>query len=162
MIDYSAYVGRQFTIGSTDCFGILRDCYINEYGITVPNYARPMDFWDHGMNMYCDRLRKLGFKVVDDFEEGDVVVMAIQSEIGNHAAIITDTGQILHHIIGRMSNIENYGGLWRNTTIATFRHPEVRSIIETKRPKVEVDYRTLLSPAKRRQIDELAAKHADG
>lgn len=156
------YIGRQFVMGSTDCFGVLRDYYQNEFGLTVPNYARPNDFWDSGMDLYTPRLKRLGFKVVEDILEGDVILMAIQAERGNHAAAVIENGQILHHFFGRMSSVDNYTTLWRNTTIAVFRHPEVRQKIIDAQSVTEIDYTTIISPRKMRMIHERIAREAVG
>lgn len=123
------YLGIPFIEGDTDCFDLLRRFYANELGVVIPNHARPTRWWDYGMDLYNDYCHRYGFKLIDEppheWRYGDVILMAVQSEVGNHSAILMEDGQILHHMYGRLSTIEPYRGIWRNTTVGVFRHPDV-------------------------------------
>lgn len=120
-------VGKKFEFGFQDCYTTIRDFYTLNYGFTLPNYARPTNWWDAGMDMYIERYHKNGFKVLDchptEYTTGDLVLMAIQSTVANHAGIMLPNGEILHHLYGRVSIVEPYRGLTRNSTIAVLRNP---------------------------------------
>lgn len=153
------YVGRQFNLGQTDCYTLVRDYYQKEFGIDLPNVARPNDFWDHGLDLYSKHYAKAGFTLLDvlphEWKRGDVVLMAIMSSIPNHAAIIVEPGKILHHLYGRLSMIEPYRGIWRNTTTGVYRHKDV---VISDNEAQKVDIRDVLSPQQRRLIDELSSR----
>ena len=89
-----------------------------------------------------------------DWQRGDVVLMAIMSEVPNHAGVIVEPGKILHHLYGRLSTIEDYRGIWRNTTVGVYRHKDVVLPVEETQ---QLDIRDVLSPAQRRLIDGLSA-----
>ena len=48
----------------------------------------------------------------------DVILMQIRSQNGvpNHAAIYLGDGLILHHLHGRLSSRDIYGGYWQEVT----------------------------------------------
>ena len=129
MIKYEHLLGKQFQLGKNDCYSIIRDFYNDNFGIVLPNFARPTQFWDHGMNLYMDRFPKLGFKVLHvnphEYQIGDLFIMSIQSNVANHAAILIEKGMILHHLMNQISTVTPYRGIWRNNTVAVIRHKDV-------------------------------------
>jgi cell wall-associated NlpC family hydrolase len=126
---YDHLIGRRFVHGKTDCFGLVRDFYNENFSLGIPNYARPADWWDHGLNLYADLFYDNGFRVVTDHPSewrlGDAVLMAIRSRVANHSGVFVETGKILHHFVGGLSRIDDYRGLWRNTTLMVLRHKDV-------------------------------------
>ena len=97
----------------------------------MKDYARPAEWWNHDeYNLYMDNFEKEGFMLselsINDWEIGDLILMAIQSTVPCHAAIYLGNGKILHHFYGRKSSIENYCRLWKNTTVAVLRHRELK------------------------------------
>lgn len=152
------YVGRQFNLGKTDCYTLVRDYYLREFEIELPNVARPNDFWDHGLDLYSKHYAKAGFTLLDvmphEWKRGDVVLMAIMSSIPNHAAVIVEPGKILHHLYGRLSMIEPYRGIWRNTTTGVYRH---KAVVLPEEGQDEVDIREVLSPRQRRILNEISS-----
>ncbi len=98
-------LGREFIHGINDCYSLIRDYYRLERGITLMNFARGMDWWDSGENLYDDNFERAGFYSVP-FEEatvGDCVLMKIRSPVTNHAGVITGPNEILHHLFHRLS-----------------------------------------------------------
>lgn len=128
-MNYAHLTGRPFVFGKTDCYGLVRDFYHDIYGIILPNYARPTNFWEAGLDLYIERYARNGFAPVDgpviDWRPGDVILMAVRSRVANHAAILVENGQILHHLFGRLSTVDPYRGLWRDATLNTLRHRDV-------------------------------------
>ena len=118
--------GMQFSHGERDCYEILRDFYADNFGLTLSAYARPDGWWDKGMNLYMEHVYAEGFIQIEDhplhWRPGDLILMAIRSPVANHSAIWLGQNQILHHFIDRLSNVEMYRGLWKNTTVGVFRH----------------------------------------
>ena len=147
------YVGRTFDLGFMDCFTLVRDYYRQEFGIELPNVARPDEFWNHDLDLYSKHYAKNGFQLLDapphEWQRGDIILMAIMSSFPNHAAIVVENGQILHHVYGRLSVIEDYKGVWRNSTTGVYRH---RDVVLPADETAEADIRDFLSPAKRRLL----------
>lgn len=128
-LSYQTLLGREFIYGEQDCYSLVRDFFLLNFQLDLPNYARPDEFWKHDMDMYLERYRKHGFELIDchpsQYEPADVFLMAINSKVANHAAILVEGGQIIHHLWNRLSTKERYGGIWRNTTVAVLRHKDV-------------------------------------
>lgn len=109
-------VGRQFSHGVLDCYAIIRDWYKQARGITLPDYERHDGWWHVGKNLYLENFGNAGFQVCQDLHEGAVLLMQVGSQVPNHAAIYLGDDMILHHVQGRLSSRDIYGGYWRKHT----------------------------------------------
>lgn len=98
-------VGRHFIHGVNDCYSIVRDWFRMERGILLPNFARGMEWWETGADLYDANFEKAGFKTIpfDDISVGDCVLFKVRSPVTNHAAVVTGQNEILHHLIHRLS-----------------------------------------------------------
>ncbi len=127
---YSApLVGRQWAHGVLDCYSLLRDWYAQERSIELLDFARLDEWWLRGDNLYVENFTRAGFAPVEvdggegkDLQEGDVLLMQIASPVPNHAAIYLGDGLILHHLQGRLSSRDVYGGYWHKVTTHVLRH----------------------------------------
>lgn len=153
---YEHLEGLEFNIEKRNCYTLVRDLYRDNYDIELPDYPCPTDWWDKGLDLYVRLAPENGFYPIHehprDWREGDVIVMAIQSSSGNHVAVVLDNGNILHHLVGQRSRVTSYGGLFRNTTVAVYRHREVAKRTPEKHT---VDIRELLPPHVSRRLEEL-------
>lgn len=128
---FRQYVGIDFNHGTTDCYGLVRRVYSELFDISLRDYARPDGWWEHDeYNLYMDNFEREGFEIselpINDWEVGDIILMAIQSTVPCHAALYIGNGKILHHFYGRKSSIENYCRIWKNTTVAVIRHKNLK------------------------------------
>lgn len=128
-------VGRQFSHGVLDCWTLIRDWYVRELGLTLPDFERPDKWWDDGgSDLYTVHLSACGGVVVWErghdtppgsvLHRGDVVLMEIRSGNGvpNHGAVYLGDGLILHHLYGKLSTRDVYGGYWQECTRRVVRH----------------------------------------
>jgi len=117
-------VGREWSHGVLDCYALVRDWFRAERGIDLPNFARFDDWWKRGQNLYLDNFAQAGFAVVepDELQTGDCLLMQVASPVPNHAAVYLGDGLILHHLQGRLSSREVYGGYWQKITTHTLRY----------------------------------------
>ena len=129
MLKYEHLLGRTFSHGSQDCYGLVREFYRDNFNIELTDYTRPDDWWDEGLNLYMDHFHDEGFHVVDDhpaeWRPGDIILMSIRSTVANHAAILLEDGMLIHHMFGRLSELSSYRGVFRNNTVAVVRHKNV-------------------------------------
>lgn len=97
--------GREFIHGVHDCYSIVRD-YFREKGITLPNYARGVEWWDKGQDLYSENFQKAGFVEIKKEEAtvGDCCLFQVRSPVINHAAVITGEDEIIHHMFHRLSH----------------------------------------------------------
>lgn len=116
-------VGREFVHGVLDCYTLIRDWYRHERGVTLPDFQRKDEWWVAGENLYVDNFESAGFQIVDGLpEEGDVLLMQVCSNVPNHGAIYLGNDQIVHHLYGRLSSREVYGGYYKKHTTHILRY----------------------------------------
>ncbi len=118
-------IGRQFHHGVLDCYTLIRDYYARELSTELPDFERADGWWegDGHQNLYRDGYEKAGFTQVNDLPRAhDVLLMQVAARCENHAAVYLGDGTILHHLYGRLSGREVYGGTWERHTTAVLRH----------------------------------------
>lgn len=117
-------VGREWSHGVLDCYALVRDWFAQERGIVLQNFERHDQWWNQGGNLYLENFEKAGFRVIDenDLQTGDCFIMQIMSPVPNHAAVYLGDDVMLHHIQGRLSTREIYGGYWRKHTTHIVRY----------------------------------------
>lgn len=125
------YVGREFHWGVMDCYTLIQDWYHRELHIELPDFERRDGFWratqEHpgGQDIYLDNLAAAGFRRVEgEPRKHDLVVMQVVSDCGNHGGVYLGDGSILHHLYGRLSTQDVYGGYWARHTRAVCRHQQ--------------------------------------
>lgn len=106
---------------------------MREWGLELPNPDRPDDWWNDGhSDLYTDNYRAAGFEPVGgDMQRGDLILMQIRSknQVPNHAAVYLGDGLILHHLYGRLSSRDVWGGYWRECHRMTLRHKDAPSLL---------------------------------
>lgn len=121
-------VGRQFFHGVLDCYQLIVDWHQQERGITLKQFARKDGWWDDGSSdLYTEGFPQAGFVRIKDGDEpqvGDVILMQIRARNGvpNHAAVYLGDGLMLHHLHGRLSSRDIYGGYFIESTRAILRY----------------------------------------
>jgi len=114
--------GREFQHGTVDCFSFIRDYFKQELNIDMPNYDRADNWWLNGESHYIDRADDAGFYIVNELKINDVIFMSIGSSVPNHAAVYLGNNKIGHHLAGRLSSIDIYGGWYAKITTQIARH----------------------------------------
>jgi len=120
-------IGRQFVHGVLDCYTLVKDYYERELNIHLVNRHRKDNWWYEGENLYLDNYEKDGFQYLGDstfkdLRKYDALLMMLESPVPNHAAIYLGDGRILHHVYGRLSCRDIYGGYWKKITTHVLRH----------------------------------------
>jgi proteasome lid subunit RPN8/RPN11 len=121
-------VGRQFAHGVLDCYQLIVDWYARERGIELKQFARADEWWNDGASdLYTQGFPEAGFVKLADgalLEVGDVILMQIRARNGvpNHAAIYLGDGLMLHHLHGRLSSRDIWGGYFRDCSVAVLRY----------------------------------------
>lgn len=123
-------IGRVFTHGLVDCYTLVQDWIFATHNIKMNWYARKDNWWKNGENLYLDNLEKeqlykLPQERLDHPQEGDFILMNIESDVPNHMAIYVGDGKILHHCAQRLSRHDMYGGYWRKHAWCVVRHWEL-------------------------------------
>lgn len=134
MSKFHNLVGRPYIDGKQDCYAIIRDYYSQEWGIELPNFARPDRFWDDPeMDLY-QLYKSTGFKPVLDhtYEVGDALLIPVLASINNHAAVVVDDNEILHHLPNQLSSLERLRPKWANRVMVHLRHPQITAAREAE------------------------------
>ncbi len=156
------YVGRSYSQGSTDNYGLIRDYYQAEYGVSLTNWGRPEGWWVTGQNLFLEGMKEDGFRPLDipvyEVKEGDCLLVAVMSTVPNHVGLHIGKGKILHHLPGRLSTIDPLQGMFRDKLCAILRHPDVKvqPVVRT------VDILDLMSPANRQKFEGIIQGSNEG
>ena len=120
-------VGRKFIHGVLDCYSLIKDYYKEKLNIVLLNFIRQDDWWHKGQTLYRSNFEKAGFLEVnkDSLRLHDVLLICNGSSEPNHGAIYLGNGTMLHHVQGRLSSIDVYGGYWLQNTWKVVRHKDL-------------------------------------
>jgi cell wall-associated NlpC family hydrolase len=121
--DIQPLEGRDFIHGVNDCYSIIRDWYRTNKQITFPNFARGIEWWYAGKNLYDENFEAVGFVTIpiEQADVGDCVMMKVASEVTNHAAVIVGPNQILHHMFNRLSGVDSLSK-WKRCIVRAVRY----------------------------------------
>ena len=97
--------GRVFVHGVHDCYSLVRDWFRVERGITLPSYARDMEWWNDDQDLYRLNFQNAGFHVIKPQEAtvGDCVLMKFRTDVIQHAGVIVGPNKLLHHSVSKLS-----------------------------------------------------------
>lgn len=118
-------IGREWVWGVTDCWTLVRDWYGEELGLELRDWTRPnspLEFEEQPL--FESSWEETGFVEISlsDLEYGDALLMALDSSKLNHCAVYVGEQQILHHIRGRLSSRDVFGGYYLKSTGRALRH----------------------------------------
>ncbi len=120
------YEGRQWIYGINDCYGLVRDFYKKEFGISLDDFERGQEFeWSAPeWQMFASNYEKQGFYEAPlPYQKGDVVLMQIGAPSPNHVGVVIGDGcHFYHHLIDKYSEKSVYGGYWARVTAKVLRH----------------------------------------
>jgi proteasome lid subunit RPN8/RPN11 len=123
-----SYLGREWHWLTSNCYTLIQDIYLEKFGVSLKNvYLRTHDDWNSpDWRGFVDNLEDCGFyRITEDPKFGDMVVMQIGRTISpNHCSLIwnVEENQIIHHLLNRLSAIDNYDTSFRKATYGIYRH----------------------------------------
>jgi hypothetical protein len=122
----ASLIGREWVWGVSDCWTLVRDWYKETWDIDLKDWTRPMSMLDfHEAPMFADCFQKTGFVDLglEQPEYGDGILMQLDGSPGlNHMAVYVGDQMILHHLRGRLSSRDVWGGYYQKSTGLIIRH----------------------------------------
>lgn len=119
-------IGRQFENNKQDCRNIILDSYMLA-GIELPDQSTYEFEWFEHSNLYEEGLDRCGFEKIPFDEEpqiGDVILIQVGTDVGNHAGVYIGNQMMIHHSEGRLSSRVPYDGFWLKSTHSIWRHSQ--------------------------------------
>ena len=118
-------IGREYTWAVADCWTLVRDWY-TENGVSILDWPRPTTLDQFQASPMFDECWALGgFSLLDEEEElkrGDLILMRIDSKGLDHCAVYIGDNMIIHHLAGRLSSKDIFGGWYETVTGKRLRH----------------------------------------
>ena len=126
-----SYLNRPFLHGVFDCYSMVRDFYLREWGLWLPaNIQRTYGWWEEGENLYVDGAPQYGFEPVTDMARHDLLVLKF-GPVPNHGAIYLGNNKLLHHVGGRFSCIEEMTRTYKQSIAIVYRNRFVQEKLLT-------------------------------
>jgi cell wall-associated NlpC family hydrolase len=151
-------LGLHFDWERQNCYTLVREFYALNTSLGMADYPCPTLWWQRGLDLYRTIAPQEGFEPIHchpkDWRVGDVIMMSIDSTVPNHIGVLLPDGRMLHHLVGQLSGITMYGGLFRNTTVAVYRN-KVDLFAHVQ--ETNIDFVSLLPPHVRRRVENLKA-----
>lgn len=136
-LQFQNLVGKHFELGVQDCFQLVIDFFEQNFGITIPNIARPTNWKADDIDLIGQFYHLSGFKKLDVEENwpprpADVLVTIVGGSAPNHLVIYLGGNEIIHHKQYSISSVETLRPVWKKATSFILRHPDVPDLTPVK------------------------------
>jgi len=137
-------LNKPYKDGVDDCYGLARQYYINEYGLVLRNYARPIGFDEADLPLLDDNFNKEGFQslgqpALANLERGDGLLFNLfKSKHANHVGIYLGNGYFVHHLYQKVSECVRLDDRWYGRVSRVVRHSDVTNLNTAQITKLSI------------------------
>ena len=129
-LQYEHLLGRAYEPDRMTCYTLVRDFFLDNFGIALPQFSIPADWNADTLNLIEMIYEGTGFEKVEDWSirtlrPADVLCVAVRSGNPNHFVINVGGNRLIHHPFNQMSCSEPMRDFWRMSTCFVLRHPAV-------------------------------------
>lgn len=124
------HIQRAFLHGVSDCYSLMQDYFAETKGVVLSDFPREWEWWktpETENGLYLDNLEAEGFEVLSRSpheyggiaKAGDAYLMALDSNVPNHAGAYLGNNLILEHLFtgrGDLSRIKPIASRQRRIT----------------------------------------------
>ncbi len=142
---YKNLIGRRYSYGENDCYGLARDYYKSVFNLELLNIARPNQWWEE-LNLITDYLFVDGWEDVGvnlrNLKVGDGLIFTLLSGKANHVGVYVGNGHFIHHIQDRLSVEEPLVAKWMSRCLHVVRHKAVTAVLEQENSTFDLSKRS--------------------
>lgn len=124
-------VGREWVWNVMDCWSCVHTWY-KQQGLDLPDYTRPTTPEEFDADPLFERYwADAGFYEIPEGEPlqiGDALLMSIGSDSLNHVGVLVENTCVQHHLRGRLSSVDMYGGWLERCTGRRLRHYDWKTL----------------------------------
>lgn len=129
------FKGREYVPGKADCYGSLRDLFIEATGEPIPDFARPDSWWNHpGLDLLSNQFEKAGFRDTGLTANGarplHGLLFAVAGSKINHVGLYLGRGLFFHHAYGALSRVEPLTPKWKARCVKVVEHENYKQHAE--------------------------------
>ena len=122
---FNKYIGREFEIGKTDCFALIKDFYEFELNIKLNEHHRDEKYKQYLGKLFDVNFNSEGFGVVNEPQKYDCILFKERGgKFSNHIALYLGDDLILHQPQKSYSRVEEYTGKHKKLTNYIIRHKQ--------------------------------------
>ena len=119
---FHKYIGREFKIGETDCWQLVKDFYEDELNIKFKEYYRDKTYKSYLGKLFNLGMKTSGFYFVDQLQKYDCLLFGKETPF--HIGVYLGGDLILHQPPNSYSRVEDYTEKHRKITKHIIRHHE--------------------------------------
>lgn len=120
---FNKYIGREFEIGKTDCWQLVKDFYETELDIHFREYYRDENYKSCLGELFASGMETSGFYFVDQLQKYDCLLFGKKTAF--HIGVYLGNDLILHQPPNAYSRIESYTDKHKKITKHIIRHNEL-------------------------------------
>lgn len=130
---YSKFLGKPYVEISNDCFTLLIDFYKDIFGIEIPEYARPKEFYNPLLNLIPKIAQDLNFNKRSlsriELQDGDILVFKCACKFDNHIGIYVGNNLFIHQMVDSKGCEAPLDERWFRRLSAVYYSPEVQTML---------------------------------